>query len=72
MSRANDDHHLVAPDDAAVRVDDADAVGVAVERDAEVGAGLAHGFAIRSARFSSTVGSGWWLGKRRRARCRAR
>ena len=35
------DHQLVAPDDAPLAVDDADAVGVAVERDAHLGAGLA-------------------------------
>jgi hypothetical protein len=33
---------LVAPDDAALRVDDPDAVGVAVERDAELGAAVRH------------------------------
>ena len=35
-------HDLVAVDDAALLVDDHDAVGVAVERDADVGAHLAH------------------------------
>ena len=35
-------HDLVAVDDLALLVDDHDAVGVAVERDADVGAHLAH------------------------------
>ena len=39
---AVDDHQLIAPDDRAAVVHRADAVGVAVEGDAEVGLGLAH------------------------------
>ena len=35
-------HQLVAVDDAALLVDEDDAVGVAVERDAEIGAHLVH------------------------------
>ena len=54
--------NAVAPDDRAVAVDDADAIGVAVERDAELGAALAAPRAMRSSRFSGTVGSGWWFG----------
>ena len=38
----DDRHQLVAVDDLALLVDDDDAVGVAVERDADVGAHLAH------------------------------
>ena len=38
-----EDQHLVAPEDVAVVVDEADAVGVAVEGDPEVGAVLLHG-----------------------------
>ena len=54
---------LVAPDHAAAVVDDADAVGVAVEGDAELGARRAHA-RDSCCMFSTTVGSGWWFGKR--------
>ena len=37
-----DDHQLVAPEDRARAVDHADPVGVAVEGDAQVGAGFGH------------------------------
>ena len=36
------DHQLIAPQDAAAGVDDADAVGVTVERHAQFGADLGH------------------------------
>ena len=39
---ADDRHQLVAVDEVALLVDDHDPVGVAVERDADVGAHLAH------------------------------
>ena len=38
-----EDQDPVAPDDVAVVVDDADAIGVAVERDADLGAVFLHG-----------------------------
>ena len=38
----DDRHQLVAVDDAALLVDEHDAIGVAVERDAEIGAHLPH------------------------------
>ena len=40
--RATTRHELVAVDHVALLVDDEDAVGVAVERDADVGAQLPH------------------------------
>ena len=52
----------VAADDLAAVVDRADAVGVAVEGDAEVGAGLLHA-RDEVVEVRSTTGSGWWLGK---------
>ena len=42
----------------------ADAVGVAVVGDADVGALVSSTFAFRCSRFFSTVGSGWWFGNR--------
>jgi hypothetical protein len=53
---------VVAPHDLARRVDQADAVGVAVEGDAR-SAPSRRTAAIRSCTFSTTVGSGWWFGK---------
>ena len=51
-------HELVAPHDAARRIDDAQAIRVAIERDAQLGAALsAHG-SMRSVRLAGTVGSG--------------
>ena len=37
-----DDEEMIAPDDLAVFVDDADSVGIAIERDADVRAVLLH------------------------------
>ena len=45
---AEQDHQLVAPQDAAGGVDGAEAIGVAVERDAELGALASRRVAIRS------------------------
>ncbi len=40
--RGDHRHHLIAVDDLAALVDDEHAIGVAVERDADVGAHFAH------------------------------
>ena len=52
----DDGHDLVAVDDLALLVDDDDAIGVAVERDADVGAHLAHLGDERLGRRSSRTG----------------
>ena len=54
---------LVAPQDAALAVDRADAVAVAVEGDAEVAAVASSPRPCSCSRFFGTVGSGWCAGK---------
>jgi hypothetical protein len=55
-------HLAVGEDVLAVLGDDAQAVAVAVEGQAQFGVALGSS-AIRSLRFSGLLGSGWWLGK---------
>jgi hypothetical protein len=61
---AREQHELaVGVDDLPVLRDDAQAVAVAVEGQAELGIRGTSRARCSSARFSGLLGSGWWLGK---------